>query len=123
MQVSLPSSAISRPDAYTKSDEPQGRVAQLEAKAAKIREHLKELTSQKEDNEKADPQAEKARQDHMNMLRQQLEQIMAEIARLRAEEARTGEPIAGESQATPAVANASPIPNVLPPNSTFSIRV
>ncbi|HEH9417411.1 TPA: FlxA-like family protein [Aeromonas sobria] len=122
MQVSLSSAAIGRGDTASiggsQSGEPQGKIAQLEAKAAKIREQIKALADKKEEGP-ADPQAAKAQQEQIKVLQQQLEMIMAEIARLQAEATKKEESTSKEQAAPSTTATASN----LPMNSTFSITV
>ena len=122
MQVPLPSAAIGRSDTASTgsraSGDPQSRIAQLEAKSAKIREQIKALTDKKDESAATDPQSAKAQQEQIKILQQQLELIMAEIARLQAEAAKKDES-ANKRQEAPAAAN----PDNLPMNSTFSITV
>jgi len=123
MQVSLSSAAISRGDTSSignnQSAEPQGKIAQLEAKAAKIREQIESLANPKDEDAAGDAQSAKLRQEQIKVLQQQLALIMAEIARLQAEAAKKEES-AGKEQAAPSTAATA---SNLPMNSTFSITV
>ncbi|MFB2857219.1 FlxA-like family protein [Aeromonas allosaccharophila] len=122
MQISLPPAAIGRGDTTAvgnnQSGGPQGKIAQLQAKAAKIQEQINALTDPKEDNAPTDAQSAKLRQEQVKALQQQLAQVMAEIARLQAEAAKGDESVTKE-KGSPSTVNTSN----LPLNSTFSITV
>ena len=122
MQMSLPPAAIGRGDTASvggsQSNEPQGKIAKLEAKAAKIRKQITALANNNEEGG-TDPQAIKARKEQIKILQQQLAMLMAEIARLRADAAKQDD-AASQEQAAPS----TPAPtSSLPMNSTFSITV
>lgn len=122
MQISLPTAAISRGDTATvgnnQSGGPQGKISQLQAKAAKIQEQIDVLTDPKEDNTPDDAQSAKLRQEQIKVLQQQLAQVMAEIARLQAEAAKEDDS-ATEKKDSPGTTNTTN----LPLTSTFSITV
>lgn len=122
MQVFQSSATISRSDMATvgnhQSGGPQGKITQLQAKAAKIQEQINVLTDPKEDNTPSDAQSARLRQEQIKVLQQQLAQVMAEIARLQAEAAKEDNS-ATEKKDSPGTANT----NNLPLTSTLSITV
>jgi len=121
MQIHMPPSAIGRAEPAANSDkagEPQGKIAQLQAKADKIQKQISVLTKPYGDDVPTDKESAKLRQEQVKILLQQLALVMAEIARLKADAAKKEEPV-GQEQATPPASTA----NNLPMNSTFSITV
>lgn len=121
MQIYIPTSAIGRVDPAAGNDktgEPQGKIAQLQAKADKIQKQINALLNPTDENTPNDKESAELRKEQIKVLQQQLVMVMAEIARLQADEAKGDEPVPQE-QETPTSTNSTS----LPMNSTFSITV
>ncbi|WP_321150759.1 FlxA-like family protein [Aeromonas jandaei] len=120
MKIYMPPSAIGRVDPAAGSDksgEPPGKIAQLQAKAAKIQKQINSLLKPDE-NAQDDKESAKLRQDLIKVLQLQLAMIMAEIARLQSDKAKGDEP-APQEQGTPVATDRT----TLLLNSTFTIKV